>query len=430
MKVLLIVVVTIFFSSCFRQWEPPFIDDNLDESFADETPDEDNYIETIDEIGEPFSDSFKVIEAESDNNISFANSIGNIFYTTGETTYELQTPSSSLVKTDKDGVVIWETPLSFVSPAYGFIISAHSFSKKTGAIYLAGFGRFNNIDLQLFLIKIDHTGKEEWIQFYDTGEKATVADIAVDSEENIYLAGWINRAENITTASCTGTICVDSFVGKWNQNGERVWAKQSQEKMANMITAIVIDKDDNLYLAGTENLQSRSHSSENQLLVQKWNAEGEVLWKTLDEDIYGIHSVTLDIISDGIIVLAGVGLTKDSSATHPALRRYHPDGTIKWKKTWYESNSSGMGGRSETLRVTNSHIYLISSTYHYNLTILTEEGTITHYQTIASSFQNYPHTITPQENSSIILTGVSDKYSDGGEIFRHAFLSLTPPETD
>ena len=130
-------------------------------------------------------------------------------------------------------------------------------------------------------------------------ERFVFADSKIDRDGNIYIAGWIKGNDLTNILSFTNANSyqqsygggeTDGFVIKLNSNGEIVWGTFFGGDDNDRITAIEIDKNDNLYLLGTTSsttniatvgsIQEQYGGGDRDAFLSKFNTTGDLEWST------------------------------------------------------------------------------------------------------------------------------------------------------
>ncbi|HEY1054972.1 MAG TPA: SBBP repeat-containing protein, partial [Emticicia sp.] len=129
----------------------------------------------------------------------------------------------------------------------------------TGNIYVTGsyaaiatFGGTqvtSNGNLDIFLAKYDNSGAFQWVKSaggtsYDSG-----ADLAVDSEGNIYITGSYWETISFGTNSITSQGSRDIFIAGYDGNGNAIWAKSAGGTQLEGAWGIAVDEA-GVYITG------------------------------------------------------------------------------------------------------------------------------------------------------------------------------------
>lgn len=178
---------------------------------------------------------------------------------------------------------------------------------STGAIYVAGSG-YNltgtgtRDDWCIRKFNTDGTDIAGWYRFWDgaAGEDY-INEIAVDSSDNIYLAGC---GQNLITPSSKQ----DWWIMKLSPAGTMLWERtfdgNSGDDYANAIT---IDAQDNIYVIGNgENIVSNNSLAD--WWIRKLDKDGTTIWQTTYDGNNGndyLNAAAID--SKGYLYVAGAG---------------------------------------------------------------------------------------------------------------------------
>lgn len=240
-----------------------------------------------------------------------------------------------------------------------------------------------------FIVKFNESGVQQW-GTYHGGSRGYV--IEVDSKGDIYIGGEVFSSEidsgideNIATPesyqSVFGGGSSDSFLAKFNTNGERLWSTIIGGERMDRTTGIAIDKNNNVVICGmtesqdykTVNAFQNSIAGEEpdtDAFLAKFTGDGAILWNTLYGSIEGDGASSVTIGEDNSIILAGGTGGKTDFVTPDAFQSTNPyegtflakfdsGGTRVWC-TYYSGN-----GFDYSLDVTiskNGEIYFLGST--------------------------------------------------------------------
>ncbi|MDE2590707.1 MAG: hypothetical protein KGL95_13695, partial [Patescibacteria group bacterium] len=221
-------------------------------------------------------------------------------------TYSLNNNKNALdafvAKFDKNGNIQWATQSKYISKrdmpiASGFITS----TDKTGNIYLAanfrdtitiGPDTLKSIVFAPYLVKISPTGSVLWSRQGsfpqgDTGW-ATVNYVSTDIKGNSYIAGiFFGPAVTFGQDTIYGNKNGNSFLVKYNTNGDVVWSKASIAK-SNYGGATswgdALDKFGNIYITGLVydtvyfGKDTLVGNNNNTFFLAKYDSNGNVRW--------------------------------------------------------------------------------------------------------------------------------------------------------
>ncbi|MGI6395187.1 MAG: SBBP repeat-containing protein [bacterium] len=121
-----------------------------------------------------------------------------------------------------------------------------------GNVYIAGetdsyFGNFTNIGgRDLFLTKFNNLGVLQWTKQWGTNQDDYIEGIAIDKDDNLFAIGFTDGVF-IGEKSPGGK---DIFLTKWNSSGTREWTKQWGTDKDDKGTALAFDSKGNFYITG------------------------------------------------------------------------------------------------------------------------------------------------------------------------------------
>lgn len=219
-------------------------------------------------------------EFSFDNGVS-ADPLGNVFLT-GHTTGDLGgmnagSADAFIVKYDPSGSLQWTRQLGGPDFDFGAAVSADGL----GNAYLVGsfsgtMGGVSSTYLKdVFLAKFDSTGVLKWMrQLGAPGANEEADAVAVDSLENIYIAGY---TRGNAVAPNAGEY--DIFVAKYSADGGHQWTRQLGGTGDDRTGAITTDGAGNVYVSGgTSGSLGGPNAGQRDAFVAKLDAAGELLW--------------------------------------------------------------------------------------------------------------------------------------------------------
>ncbi|MCK5742651.1 MAG: hypothetical protein KAH48_10565, partial [Chlorobi bacterium] len=168
-----------------------------------------------------------------------------------------------IAKFDKNGVRQWST---FVG-GYVHDIITDMICDSKGNVYAVGGTRTtksgvygdassyqsnNGGGLDMFIIKFNYDGERVWGTFLGGGQLDKAHTIAIDSDDNIILAGrtesnGLASAGAHQTARNGGT---DGFIAKFTEDGDRIWFTYYGGTASEYINKIAVDSDNNIIATG------------------------------------------------------------------------------------------------------------------------------------------------------------------------------------
>jgi uncharacterized delta-60 repeat protein len=218
---------------------------------------------------------------------------------------------------------------------YGTSIALDSINN----IYVFGYGTSSMGDplfgsFSIILTKYSSNGNFEWTKKWGTTRYDWGLDIAIDSNDYIYVTGY-------TRGSMDGTNLgdYDLFLTKYSTDGSLVYTKQWGTDDVDKANGIAIDSNNNIYITGyTMGSLDGTNLGLGDLFLTKYTSDGSLVWNLQwgTNNYDGGEGIMIDS-NNNIYV---TGCTKgDINGTNLEycdiiLSKYTPDGTIIWTKQW------------------------------------------------------------------------------------------------
>lgn len=115
----------------------------------------------------------------------------------------------------------------------------------------------------------------------NNGEKGF--EVYTDSNNNMYLSGTFLQSATVGDTTLTATL-YDTFISKYNANGQRLWTRKLGVSQSAEGMAIVVDNGGNVYFSGhfygtfTANGNTLNSFGEANLFLVKYNSNGIAQW--------------------------------------------------------------------------------------------------------------------------------------------------------
>jgi len=185
-------------------------------------------------------------------------------------------------------------------------------------IYLAGYAWISP-SIQAALVKYDTSGNLIWYDTWDGVHDVRAHAVAVDSSDNIYMGGY----------GWLGIGHFDLFIVKYNSAGtvqwSRIWGGSDYER----IYGLAVDSSDNVYLVGET---SSWGSGNTDMVIVKYSSAGTLLWnRTWGESGWETaYAVGCDSFNNVYMV----GYTGSFDGAEWNIVKYNSGGTLQWNRTW------------------------------------------------------------------------------------------------
>lgn len=146
-----------------------------------------------------------------------------------------------------------------------------------------------------FVTKFNNNGNLIWSTYYGICE---IRSVDTDSNSNIFISGDTQTNPHIATSgthqptfsySPSGVSEYDSFIGKFNSNGQRIWGTYYGGYKAEFNFSLKVDSEDNIYISGhtksgefisTTNAHQLNRLGISDAYLAKFNQNGILIWGT------------------------------------------------------------------------------------------------------------------------------------------------------
>ncbi|MCE3260226.1 MAG: hypothetical protein K0S12_1867 [Bacteroidetes bacterium] len=206
-----------------------------------------------------------------------------------------------IAKFDLNGNCQWLTAAGGDSDDHGFDLA----TDKSGNVYLTGFISDKNFlstpavfgtysvyappgDSLGFVAKMSPSGTFQWVRTFGGVDGERDNRIAVDSSNNVYVAGGFYGTKSFGTTTLTSTNGgLDIFVVKYDNNGNFVWVKRAGGILDDRANGITIDPSQKIYITGefrdkaifgTDTINNNGGPNGRDIFVAKMNTSGNWQW--------------------------------------------------------------------------------------------------------------------------------------------------------
>lgn len=288
-------------------------------------------------------------------------------------------------------------------------------------------------------------------------------EVYTDTNNNMYLSGTFYQSATVGDTTLTAT-SFDTFISKYNANGQRLWTRKLGVNQNTEGMAIVVDNAENVYFSGnfngsfTLNGNTLNSLGENNFFLIKYNANGIVQWSkkggaspyTYDNKTFG-YGLAIDATGNvyasgtfrGTAIFGSLSLTSASSNANVYddifLVKYNSSGTEQWARR--AGGNSHDAGRK--VAVNSNYVYVTGmyvSPADFGGNTITgnnqSDGFVAKYD-LNGTFQSVFRTQSVAGYSNIIndiaFDGADNQYITGVYAYGATFgngISLTPSLND
>ncbi len=262
------------------------------------------------------------------------------------------------------GVKQWTKQLGTSTTDYGNDITSDSSGNVyvTGSIYGGLNGNTNAGASDLFVVKYNSSGVNQWTKQLGTSRSDEGQSITSDSSGNVYVTGYTSGGlDGNTNAGST-----DLFVVKYNSSGVKQWTKQLGTSADDRGYNITSDSGGNVYVTGYTGggLDGNSNAGMSDLIVVKYNSSGIKQWTQQLGTSAGDNAKAITSDSSGNVYVTGRTVGALDGNTNAGIVdlfvvKYNSSGVKQWtKQLGTSATDAGYGITSDS----NGNIYVTGST--------------------------------------------------------------------
>lgn len=240
---------------------------------------------------------------------------------------------------------------------------------------------------------------DEWVRTWDSGVTDQAYSIAMDSFENIYIAG------------VTYTNPPSSLIVKYDKEGNYQW-NRTWNTLGSSAIEIALDSSNNIYIVSGSLFGIGDY-----FCLVKYNSTGDFQWsRTLS--LPGNSEAPNDIAIDSLdnIYITGYCMVNPGKLTDAFLIKYNNAGDQQWNRTWGgNSQDSGNGIAFDS----SNDIYLTGETSSYGagasdmlLLKYNSSGTLQWNNTFGTSSPTYPdrgYDLILDSSTNIYVKGMANE---------------------
>ncbi|MFX0176405.1 MAG: SBBP repeat-containing protein [Candidatus Hodarchaeota archaeon] len=252
----------------------------------------------------------------------------NYVYLAGSTTsFGAENSDMLLVKYDSSGLQQWNRTWGGNDQDWGRGVAVDS----SNNVYLAGETySFGAGYIDMILVKYDSSGVQLWNRTWGGSNSDICFETEVDSFDNVYLAG---------SSTSFGAGSSDIVLVKFDSSGVQQWNRTWGGNNYDWNEGVAVDSSDNVYLAGETN--SFGAGSTDMALI-KYDSSGVQQWNHTWGGSEHDASEGVAVDSAGNVYFGGATYSFGVGDSDMALVKYDSSGVQQWNRTWggsgYELN--------------------------------------------------------------------------------------------
>lgn len=259
---------------------------------------------------------------------------------------------AALVKYDTSGNLIWASSWDGVHDVRAHAVAVDS----SDNIYMGGHGTLGLGGFDLFVVKYNSAGTEQWSRIWGGSDFERIYGLAVDSSDNVYLVG---------ETSSWGSGYEDMVIVKYSSAGTLLWNRTWGESGTDIAYAVGCDNSNNVYMVG----DTTSFTGEHEWNIVKYDSTGALLWnRTWGYVPSNDYAYAISFDSSDNVFVAGEMWHPVTHYASVGLVKFDSSGVELYNRTW---NEIGFWGNQEVrardiVLDSSENIYLACYTAQWN----------------------------------------------------------------
>lgn len=212
--------------------------------------------------------------------------------------------------------------------------------------------------LDIFVAKLDSAGQYIWSKNFGAVDSDQGNSVAFDMSGNVIVTGLFRWTVNFGCGALTSALfgAPDIFFAKYAANGSCTWAKNFSAPSSDVGYAVAVDSSDNIFLAGTflgslnlgGSVLNASGTTSDDFYVAKFSSSSQHLWSKSFGSIGTESAADIAVDSSGNVFATGQfalkvdfggGLEQAVGQDSYVLKLSGIDGTYSWVKTFTSTNN-------------------------------------------------------------------------------------------
>jgi len=246
-------------------------------------------------------------------------SLENIYLAGRTNSFGFGSDDMCLVKYDSSGAQQWNLTWGGSSDDRCYALALDSSEN----IYLGGYtNSFGAGYSDMCLVKYDSSGAQQWNLTWGGSSDDRCYGLALDSSENIYLAGRTN-----SFGFGSDDMCLVKYDSSGVQQWNVTWGGSSDDRCY----GLALDSSENIYLGGHTNSFGNGYYD---VFLLKYSSSGELLWNLTWGGYNNDYCYGLTIDSFDNIYLVGATESFGFGSYDAYLIKFNSSGVQQWNLTW------------------------------------------------------------------------------------------------
>jgi hypothetical protein len=168
----------------------------------------------------------------------------------------------------------------------------------------------------IFVAKLDSTGKLIWLKSFGTPADEQSSSLVVDNEDNFYLSGSFKSQLQFGSVSLTSTnVFSESFIVKLDKDGNTIWGINSASQRVNGINSLALSPNYDVVFCGSYSLSYsfgginvNTSSPDGEIIIGKVDKNGNLKWLKSAGGPYEDNANGITVSNEGNIAITGYSL--------------------------------------------------------------------------------------------------------------------------
>ena len=347
----------------------------------------DGTVSAVTEVGSGWIASLGGPETDQGFGIAIGNS-GDVYISGYATSSGAGGPDLFIAKYNSSGVIQWQRTLgsNLTNESYGIAVDSSE------NVYVAGVHQFNS-GYDILIAKYNSSGDVQWQRTLGTSTFQYHGKVALDPSGNLYIGGYTQPS------SSSGD--VDFIVVKYNSSGTLQWQRTIGASSADYPGGIAVDGSGNVYVSG--------YLGTYNIAIVKYNTSGTLQWQRTLSGTNSDIAQGIAADSSGNTYIAAYTRSAGAGEQDFLIAKYDTNGNIQWQRT--------LGGTAQdlarTIAVDNSgNVYITGHTQngpHGSNDVLiakyNSSGTIQWQRTLGGTGVDHFFGATTDNSGNIYFTG-------------------------
>ena len=301
--------------------------------------------------GGQYTDSAKSVYVDSLDNLYLAGKT----YSLGADTIN---GDAFIAKYDNSGILIWNRTWGGSQSDYASDVYVDSYENLHVVCTTNSYGAGSS---DISYLRYNSSGYLESVLIWGGINTETSADIEEDSNNNFIISG---------STSSFGNGNIDAFILCCNTTGAILWNSTWGTNMLDRVYNLALDSNDNIYLAGWTYYPSPLMASTGiydlSYCLVKIDLEGNALWSRFwGSSEYKDYGVGVAIDSNDNIYFVGEGLNGGWGVDNVYMAKFNTDGVLLSETTWGGGHYENP--HSITIDKTTNDIFVAGDSSSFNL---------------------------------------------------------------